>query len=174
MNALPDQVEWPATPFAAPETTSAMPDERDRDAGNAAPADALVTARPPDDLDEGRRSGNEQCGIARARARHAFHPQNLIEPIAEHAERQHAEYVAPTWQRLAAHEKDGPEHGEREDIRTLLNASGANTLVANFTTMKLTPQMRAMQSRRRSVAEIPAGTLCARSGVSAYVVEAIP
>src|SRR6478609_118986 len=59
-------------------------------------------------------------------------------------------------------------------MRALLKASGANTPVANFTTMKLTPQMRAIQSKSRSVAENPAGTLVARSGVSTYRDEAIP
>ena len=60
-------------------------------------------------------------------------------------------------------------------IRTLVNASGANTPVANFTTMKLRPQIRAMHKSRISVTDRPDPAPGARSGdVVTYIEEAIP
>ncbi len=43
-------------------------------------------------------------------------------------------------------------------MRVLLNASGGRIPVANFTTMKFSPQMRDMHSSSRSVTERPDGT----------------
>ena len=127
-------------------------------------ADALDAAQPADDRDERRRRGDDERRVARARARDALDEEELVDAVAEHAEREQRERSSRrVGQRTALRATTMPTRTTAaSDTRSAVERQRVDERRAELHDEKLTPQMSAISTSDASVSQTP-GRAASRS-----------